>query len=76
MSDEPDELILSGSLEETQSAEAEFLAKIFVCQKCGGFHSRGGDDLSGQVCCPIPCKYQCDGVLRRTTLDDIPGKKS
>ena len=36
--------------------EASLVNNTYICPKCEAQHSKGGEDLSGQVCCAIACK--------------------
>ena len=57
-----------------EQLEEALLKSVFLCPKCGSQHSKGGEDLSGQVCCSLPGKYYCDGILRKITKEELFGE--
>jgi RNA polymerase subunit RPABC4/transcription elongation factor Spt4 len=53
--------------------EQHMLDTVYYCPVCRSTHSKGGEDLSGQVCFPQEGKYHCEGILRKITKEELFG---
>lgn len=57
----------------TDELEQHLLDTVYYCPVCRSTHSKGGEDLTGQVCCPREGKYHCEGILRKVTREELFG---